>query len=260
WSNGVGRIRVASRTLAAAERLAEAVQGTAASLDDLPLLLSSADIVICSTAAPGFVIDKKMVANVLRNRRYRPLLLVDIAVPRDVDPRVGELDNVFVYDVDDLEGVLEQNRQKRQKEADAAEAIVREEVARFASWRNAQRVVPVIKALRTKASSVVQAEIERTLAGQAALDPKLEKKVRAMGNAIMNKLLHPVLTRLKVEGGATVPDIPVEMVLDLFDLTIEPEPLNATAMLDDERAIETGSESVSEAVGEVASNVVRLQR
>lgn len=246
WANGVGRIRVASRRIFTAEKLAKEVNGTAASLEDLPLLLSSADIVICSTAAPGFVIDRKMVSKVLRSRRYRPLLIVDIAVPRDVEPRVGQLDNVFVYDVDDLEGVLEQNRQKRSVEAEAAEALVRDEVARFLAWRNAQRVVPVIKALRTKAASVVQSEVERTLGGSGQLDPKMEKRVRAMANAIMNKLLHPVLTRLKTEGEDGGADAVSELVLELFDLSLDVEPALPREPVD---AVEDGEER---------SNVLRL--
>lgn len=257
WANGVGRIRVASRRLSTAEKLASEVSGTAASLEDLPLLLSTADIVICSTAAPGFVIDRKMVSKVLRNRRYRPLLIVDIAVPRDVEPRVGTLDNVFVYDVDDLEGVLQQNREKRNREADAAESLVRDEVARFLAWRNAQRVVPVIKALRSKAASVVQAEVERTVGGGGQLDPKMEKRVRAMANAIMNKLLHPVLTRLKTEGEDGGSDALSEVVLDLFDLTLDVETLAPPAR--PEASLAPAAEADDDAAdGEARSNVLRL--
>jgi glutamyl-tRNA reductase len=244
WANGVGRIRVASRRLSTAEALAKEVNGTAASLDDLPLLLSSADIVICSTAAPGFVIDRKMVGKVLRTRRYRPLLIVDIAVPRDVEPRVGTLDNVFVYDVDDLEGVLDQNRKKRQHEAELAESLVREEVARFLAWRQTQRVVPVIKALRAKAATVVQAEVDRTLGGSTQLDPKTEKRVRAMANAITNKLLHPVLTRLKAEGEEAGGDLLGETVLELFDLSLDEPEAEADRPAEDD--------------GATRANVVRL--
>lgn len=255
WANGVGRIRVASRRLSTAEALAKEVSGTAASLEDLPLLLSTADIVICSTAAPGYVIDRKMVSRVLRSRRYRPLLIVDIAVPRDVEPKVGTLDNVFVYDVDDLEGVLEQNRKKRNREAEAAESLVRDEVSRFVAWRNAQRVVPVIKALRSKAASVVHAEVERTLGGSGQLDPKMEKRVRAMANAIMNKLLHPVLTRLKTEGEDAGGDVVSEVVLELFDLTLDERELAAPAHPEPSLAPEAEPEADD---GELRSNVVRL--
>jgi len=251
-ANGVGRIRVASRQVATAEKVAREVAGTAASLDDLPLLLASADIVICSTAAPGFVIDRKMVSKVLRNRRYRPLLIVDIAVPRDVEPKVGGLDNVFVYDVDDLEDVLRENRRKRDVESEAAESLVRDEVARFLAWRNAQRVVPVIKALRSKAASVVQAEVERTLGGSSQLDPKMEKRVRAMANAIMNKLLHPVLTRLKTDGEEPGSDALSEVVLELFDLSLE---LEAAASPWPET--EAGRDDETDD-GETESNVLRL--
>ncbi len=222
WANGVGRIRVANRSRQAAEALASEVGGVPAGLEELPALLASADIVICSTAAPGFVIDKKMVSRVLRHRRYRALLFVDIAVPRDVDPKVGTLDNVFLYDVDDLHGVLEQNRLRRQAEAEAAERMIQAEVARFVAWRNSQQVVPVIKALRGKASQLVQAELQKTLGSTAAgLDAKSEKRVRAMANSIMNKLLHPVLAQLKDDGEHGHGDLTSEAVVRLFQLDLD---------------------------------------
>lgn len=216
-SQGVGQVRVASRSLDTAERLAKQVNGIAASLKDLPLLLSQADIVICSTAAPGSLIDKPMVSGILRGRRYRPLLFVDIAVPRDVDPRVAELDNVFVYDVDDLQAVLETNRQQRLQEAAAAERLVQEELDDFSSWVKAQRVVPLIKSLRKRAAEIARAEVERTLGG-GVVDPKMKKKLDAMSNAIVNKLLHPVLTELRESSKVGDDGTTADVVARLFDL------------------------------------------
>jgi len=129
---------------------------------------------------------------------------------------------------------------------------VRDEVARFLAWRNAQRVVPVIKALRSKAASVVQAEVERTLGGSSQLDPKMEKRVRAMANAIMNKLLHPVLTRLKTDGEEPGSDALSEVVLELFDLSLE---LEAAASPWPET--EAGRDDETDD-GETESNVLRL--
>lgn len=218
--HGVEQILVASRSISTAERVARDVGGSASSLDTLPLLMAEADIVICSTAAPGFVIDRKMVQGILRARRYRPLLMVDIAVPRDVDPRVRGLDNVFLYEVDDLQDVLASNREQRRREAEAAERIIEEELQKFIAWTNAQRVVPVIKALRSKAVAVAEAEVARVLNG-TELEPRVEKKVRAMGNALVNKMLHPVLARLKEQGELGDPDGFAEVIMQAFSLEIE---------------------------------------
>ncbi|MGF1509546.1 MAG: glutamyl-tRNA reductase [Myxococcota bacterium] len=228
-SHGVKQVRVASRSIQTAERVAKQIGGIAASLQDLPLLLSQADIVICSTAAPGFVIDKRMVGSVMRNRRFKALLFVDIAVPRDVDPRVGELDNVFVYDVDDLQAVLQANRDQRRHEAEAAEALVRAELDAFLAWLNAQQVVPVIKALRQKALSIAEAEAQRTLAS-AGTDPKLERRIRAMSTSIVNKLLHPVFTELKAKAESGDPDALSQTIARLFELPAEtPEPISPSS-------------------------------
>lgn len=220
-ANGVSRVRVASRTIATAEKLANQIGGQPSTLEDLPLLLSKVDIVICSTAAPGYVVDRALMSSVVRDRRYRPILFVDIAVPRDVDPKIADIDNCFVYDVDDLKNVLENNRQQRQKEAEAAEALIESELIDFGRWTKSQEVVPVIKALRSQAMSIAQKEAEKTLSHFKSPDKKTEQSVRAMSQAIVNKLLHPVLTHLKAEGGKGDPQPYVDALTVLFEL--EPE-------------------------------------
>ncbi|MEO1232978.1 MAG: glutamyl-tRNA reductase [Myxococcota bacterium] len=222
-AHGVSRVRVASRTFATADKLAQEIGGQPSTLEDLPLLLSKVDIVICSTAAPGYVVDKRMMSQAVRDRRYRPILFVDIAVPRDVDPRVGEVDNCYVYDVDDLKAVLETNRELRRKEAEAAEELIRGELEEHVRWAKSQEVVPVIKALREKATIIARGEAERTLGHMRDADPKTAKSIAAMSNAIVNKLLHPVLTKLKAasrDGGAH--DY-VDALTELFDLETSAE-------------------------------------
>jgi glutamyl-tRNA reductase len=219
-TSGVTRVRVASRTLATAQKLAEEIGGHASSLEDLPLLLHQADIVICSTAAPTYVVDKPLMKKVVRERRYRPILFVDIAVPRDVDPAVADLDNVFVYDVDDLEKVLELNRENRASEAAAAEKLVLDELENYLRWSKSQQVVPVIKALRVHASQIAELEIQRTLSNVKEPDKKTAQSVKAMGNAIVNKLLHPVLTRLKQEGAHGDPQPLIDALVALFELDL----------------------------------------
>ncbi len=217
---GVAEIRVANRSIERATELAQEIGGTASSLQDLEVLLQKADIVISSTAAPGFVVEKRLMAKVIRSRRYRPILFVDLAVPRDIDPKVGELEQVFVYDVDDLQGVVEQNRSTRTKEAADAERIVGEELTSFVRWTRSQQVVPVIKALRGKAISLAEAEAERTLGLLKVSDPKVEQSIRRMAEGVVNKLLHPVLTTLKAEGAEGDPAHIVELLRVLFELEI----------------------------------------
>jgi len=199
-NQGVGELRVANRSLERASQLAAEIGGTASSLDDLELLLQRADIVISSTAAPGYVVTKALMARVLRHRRYRAILFVDLAVPRDIDPAVADLENAFVYDVDDLERVVEGNQQARADEAKAAELIIESEIDAFLRWSRSQEVVPVIKALREKGLGIAEAEAERALSSLRLQDPKQEKAVRAMAQAIVNKLLHPVLAGIKDDG------------------------------------------------------------
>ena len=219
-AHGVSKVRIASRTLATAAALAREIDGHPSTLDDLPLLLAKVDIVICSTAAPGYVVDRAMMGRVIRERRYRPLLFVDIAVPRDVDPKVSGIDNCFVYDVDDLHAVLETNREQRRKEAEAAECMVAEELVAYVRRVRAEEVVPTIKALRRRALGIAQAETQRTLAGLKVDDDRTHQSVRAMGNAIVNKLLHPVMTQLKAAGAEGDPQALVEALTGLFELDL----------------------------------------
>ena len=219
-ASGVSKVRVASRSLTTAQRLADEIGAQASSMGDVPMLMQSADIVICSTAAPTFVIDKQMMSKVVPKRRYRPILFVDIAVPRDVDPKVADLDNVFVYDVDDLEAVLEVNRENRSQEAAAAEQLLKDELDRYVRWSRSQQVVPVIKALRAQASAIASAEVQRTLSGLKASDKKTTQSIKAMSNAIVNKMLHPVLTRLKNEGADGDPHLLIDSLVTLFDLEV----------------------------------------
>ncbi|MBI2377174.1 MAG: glutamyl-tRNA reductase [Deltaproteobacteria bacterium] len=225
--HGVSEIRVANRTLERAEKLAEEVGGIPASLADLESLLVQADIVISSTSSPGYVVDKKMVQKLVRARRYRTLLFVDLAVPRDIDPAVADVDNVFVYDVDDLQGVLEERRVARAKEAESAERLVESEVEQYVRWSKTQEVKPVIVALRQKLLDVAKAEAERTIANAKIEDKKVEASVQRMSEAIVNKALHPVLTRLKKEGAEGDPSVFVDALTALFELEIEPPAVEA---------------------------------
>lgn len=219
-ASGISSVRVVSRTMRSAQRLAEEVGGLASSMADLALLLRDADIVISSTGAPGYVIDRAMMSRVIRARRYRSLLFVDIAVPRDIDPRIASLDNCFVYDVDDLEAVLELNREERAKEARAADRLIDDELASFIRWDRSQQVVPLIKALRRYALDIAANEAGRTLTAVSYADQKTQQSIKAMSTAIVNKLLHPVMTRLKEESAVGNPQAMVDTIAGIFELDL----------------------------------------
>jgi glutamyl-tRNA reductase len=192
---GAARLWVANRSPEAAQALARRFAGEALGLEGLRGALPQVDAVLCSTAAPGFLIDHAMVSGGLHERRYRPLLLVDLAVPRNVDPRVAELPQTYLFDTDDLERAAAANRGERAGEASKAEAILEEELRESGHGADAGEIV---KLLRQRADEVVRAELERTL---RALGPeaseKQRKSIEAMAEAIANKLLHEPTARLR---------------------------------------------------------------
>ena len=193
-SAGAAEVLVTNRTFEHAQELAREVDGKARPWEDLDGLLAAADVAITSTGAQQPILTKARMEPVIKRRKQRPLFLIDIAVPRDIEAQVAKLANVFLYDVDDLERVLAENLKLRAKEAEAAEKIVAHEVRQFAEWLRSQAVVPTIKELRARAEAIVLAELERTL---PALDERSHQKVTAMAHAIANKLLHAPLSAMR---------------------------------------------------------------
>jgi glutamyl-tRNA reductase len=194
---GVKGLLVANRNPERARALAERLGGVPRALDELPDLLVQADIVVTSTAAPGYLIDRKRLKPVLKARKYRPVFIIDIAVPRNVEPSINQLDNVFVYDVDDLQHIAGENLADRRREADAAEALVDGEATRFVREQAAQVATPTIVALRERAEAVRKDELAKALARMDGLDPRHQKTVEILAERIVNKLLHDVLTEVK---------------------------------------------------------------
>jgi glutamyl-tRNA reductase len=223
------KLFVLNRSRERAQELAAACGGEPRSLAELNSELALCDVAIASTSSDRFVITVDLMKEVVRARKYRPLYLIDIAVPRDVDPRVGEMEGVFVYDVDDLSKVAQDNLALRKREADAAERIVEVEVRAFDDWRKQQDLKPLIVGLREHVRSVLFAELERTLprlkgqpeADRAALEKMLE--------AATSKLLHAPLSAVKT--AAERGDVAVlDSVLTLFpDAAKKPAPPPAKA-------------------------------
>ncbi len=201
-SDGASDILVTNRSPEKADELARKVEGRARPWEDLDKLLQISDVVISSTGSREPIITRAAMKLVLKARRHKPIFLIDIAVPRDVEPAAGKLDNVFLYDIDDLERVVADNRAERQKEAAAGEKIAEAEAGQFFAWLRSQGVVPTIKDLRERFREVAQAEAQRTLAALGTkLDAKGEEQIRYMADAIVNKLLHtPSMALREGEG------------------------------------------------------------
>jgi glutamyl-tRNA reductase len=213
---GVARLLVTSRTQERAAELASELGGQALPFDELGRALAESDIVISSTGAPTFLIDETVMETTMRSRNGRPLVLIDIAVPRDVDPSVRRFENVHLYDIDDLKAVVDGNMREREKEVGKVEALVEEEVSRFVEWYRALDVIPTIAALRDHAERVRRLELDKTLARLPDLSADEKARVEAMTRAIVKKMLHQPIARLKSEGGDG--ELYVAALRDLFDL------------------------------------------
>ncbi len=201
-TNGVSKIVVANRTLSRAVELARQFNGDAISLEEVDQALEDIDIVISSTGAPDVVITKEQVKRAMRPRHHRLLFFIDIAVPRDIDKGVEEIENVYLYDIDDLKSVVEENTAKREREAKKAERIIDEEVIKFLSWMETLDVVPVIQGLQAKAEEIRQRELARSQKSLKGLSDKEMKAIETLTRSIVQKLLHDPIVTLKQEANS----------------------------------------------------------
>ncbi len=197
--NGAGTILVVNRSLDKAEAVAEEIDGVARSWDQLETLLTVADVVISSTGAREPVLTRKLLRKAMRKRRYAPIVIIDIAVPRDADPAIGKLDGAYLFDIDDLERVVASNMKERAREAEIAGHLVDAEVGEFESWLRNQRAVPTIRSLREHFAAVARAEVERTVKtlSRDHTPEQREQAIRRLGDIIVNKLLHSPMIALK---------------------------------------------------------------
>ena len=217
-SRGVGALVVANRSPERGEALAHRFGGRAAGLDCLEEELAAADIVIASTGAPGLVLGAEQVKRALRRRRGRPIFFIDIAVPRDLDPAINELDGCYLYDIDDLQRVVTESLVGRRGEAALAEAIVAEEAAAFRAWQRSLDVVPAIASLRRHAEEIRSAELERARPRLEGLSPRERRAVESLTAQIVNKLLHSPTVRLKEAAAGADGSTYADAVRRLFGL------------------------------------------
>jgi glutamyl-tRNA reductase len=194
---GVQITLVANRTQERARAIAERLGGRAVSLEEAWPHFATTDIALCSTAAPHAVVTWERVGSVIARRRGRPLCILDLAVPRDVDPAIAQIENVFLYDVDDLQTVAAQATARRRDEVPAAERIVEEETDLFWAWYGGLSVVPTIKELRTRMDQLRAVELERALRHLGALSAEDRARVEQFSQSLMNKFLHEPTLALK---------------------------------------------------------------
>ena len=211
-AQGVFPVYVTNRTWARAQEMARALSGTAVPFDELTTALAAVDIVITSTGAPEPVIRREMVQRVMHGRRGRSLFFIDIAVPRDV------LDDVYCYDIDDLKQVVDANIRERVREAHRAEALIEREVVKFLAKLGDVEVIPTIVSLRERLEAIRTGEVKRTLARLPGATPETREAIEAMSTAIVNKILHAPITKLRESSRAGSPRSWLELVHELFGL------------------------------------------
>ena len=237
--HGLGTRRIVNRTAARAEALAKKFHGTAHALDELDALLVESDVLLTCVAGDGHILTHSRVEACLAKRRDKPLFLIDIGVPRNVDPKVHELDSAYLYDLDDLQEVAAANEKQRKRESERAERIIIEEREHFDGWLVALQAVPTIRDLRRRADQIRQAELDR-FAGRLRLDPGQQDALEQLTRSIVNKLMHAPISRLRDEKDREAGLVRLEEARTLFALDDGDEVITAEEVLESISASEDG--------------------
>jgi len=214
---GVTHLLLANRTEERAERLARELGGETVSFDGLSDHLAEADIIICSTAADQYVITEPMAREALSKRRNRPSFFIDISVPRNIDPAVGKIANVFVFDIDDLEAVISSNIREREREAERAELIIESEIMQFQQTLRVLDIGPTIGALRNKLHDIARLELARQRNRLGPLTAEQESAIEALLVSTVNKVSHPLLSHMRRSFDASDADT-IQAWRDIFGL------------------------------------------
>ncbi|MDY0041407.1 MAG: glutamyl-tRNA reductase, partial [Desulforhabdus sp.] len=223
-AQGVRQMAVANRTMERAVELGRRFRAETVPFNGIMDVLKDVDIVLSSTGSPVPLLKYQDIKSRMRQRRNKPLFFIDIAVPRDIEQKVNEIDNVYLYDIDDLQGVIELNRAERQKEAERAEHIILEETVKFQDWLRTLDVVPTIVALREKAEAIRQNEIRKTFAQLPDLAEKERQAIEILTESILSKLLHDPILFLKKKAGRDSKQLFVDYTQQLFNLSNENTP------------------------------------
>lgn len=220
-SKRIGKLLFTNRTMEKAASLAGRFGGETAPWTDLAAAIASSDIVVTSTRSPEFLVTADIMRSVMRIRKNKPVFLIDIAVPRNIDPAAGKIYNVFAHNIDDLKQIVDRNLVKRRAEANKVEHIIEEEIAGLLKWRATLSVTPTIKSLMRRAEEIRSEEIERS---KGNFTPEQHKHLDALTNAIIKKMLHTPITKIKeCAQDSDLSLFRIEACRDIFGLTVEPE-------------------------------------
>jgi glutamyl-tRNA reductase len=218
-SSGVKEVVVANRRYERACELAEEFHGRPVRLDDFLREMVHSDIVICSTGAPHYILLKDQMQKVMKDRKQKPVFIIDISVPRNIDPGINDLDNVYLYNIDDLQGIVDANMFERKREAEKAEIIIEEEIETFFQWQSSLDSVPTIVALREKAEEIKKSELEKLLNKFPDMEEKQRKAIEYMASALVNKLIHQPTMALKKDSEDR--DLLVAIIKKLYKINEE---------------------------------------
>jgi glutamyl-tRNA reductase len=216
-SNGVQEVWVTNRTLERALSLARDFGCSAIAFDEIPDRILHTDIIISATSATDYIISHDHIVNALRLRKNLPLFMIDISVPRNLDPKINDLPNAYLYNIDDLEGIVESNKRKREKEAKKAEEIIDDEKEQFYRWMQQQEATPAIVRLREKVEHIRRQELEKTCSRWRGLEQEEKERLEALTSAIVNKILHDPIAYLKKEGSTN--SLSVDKFRKVFNLS-----------------------------------------
>jgi glutamyl-tRNA reductase len=217
-NSGAKGVMVTNRTFERAERLAEEFGGEAVRFEELFEHLHRADIVLSSTGASHFIIGPNDAEEAVKRRRFKPMFFIDIAVPRNIDPKVDDVESAYLFTVNDLQEIVQTNLAQRSLEAEKAEEIIDQEIGQFFKWLSTLEVTPAIVALRTRFDEIRRGELEKTITGWKELPQDAEKRLEALTMAMMNKLLHAPTKVLKQAGQGGRVDLYVDALRQLFEL------------------------------------------
>jgi len=217
-SYGVKTVYVASRTYERAASLAQSLNGCALGFEEFEREMHRADILLSSTAAPTFIIRREMVEKAIHLRKNKPMFLIDIAVPRDIEPEVNQLENVYLYDIDDLQSAVQANLKEREKEAEIAMSIIQNEVSKFESWLESLDAVPTIVQLRSHVEEIRNLELQKALRKMPHLSMEDQEAIRHLTRSIIKKILHKPTVNLKKKTQTKEGHIYLRAIRHLFHL------------------------------------------
>ncbi len=216
--SGANNIFVTNRTQSRAEEMARTFDGRVVEYATFPTMLHEIDIVIASSGAPHFILTRDEMQRVIRQRRHKPMFLIDIAVPRNIEPAVNEIDGVFLKDVDDLAGVVDANLKEREKQAQDAETIIAEEVEHMMARLRIEGVTPTIVSLQTQLEEIRSAEVARALRRMPGLTPEQQQQIEAMTRSIVNKIAHGPISELRRHATEPEGDHAIDVIRKVFHL------------------------------------------